>query len=159
MGPPVGRSSVVKPLGAVLSAKYPAKFPAWHRQVYARTRGFIGHRWTGFPCLLLTTTGRKSGERRSSVLTYVELDGDPVIAASNGGSTRPPAWFLNITADPSVEVRRGRRSNRGVCEVIAPDSEDFKLAWKQLDELRGGRYSNYQESTSRAISLVRVRPT
>jgi deazaflavin-dependent oxidoreductase (nitroreductase family) len=149
----------VKPLGALLAAKYPKKFPAWHREVYAKTRGLVGHRWTGFPCLLLTTVGRKSGVARSTVLTYVELDGDPVIAASNGGSSKPPAWYLNIQASPSVEVRLGRRAGRAVCEEIPPGSDDFEHAWQRLDQLRGGRYSAYQSSTDRGSALVRLRPT
>lgn len=148
----------MKPLGAILAARYPQKFPSWHRDVYAKSRGWVGHRWTGFPCLLLTTVGRKSGEARSTVLTYVELDGDPVIAASNGGSARPPAWFLNISAEPKVVVRRGRRSGEAVSELLDPESVEFKRAWVALDELRGGRYSGYQDSTDRSIALVRLRP-
>jgi F420H(2)-dependent quinone reductase len=147
----------VKPLGAVLSARFPDRFPAWHRWIYDTTRGYVGHGWTGFPCLLLTTTGRKSGATRTTVLTYVDLDGEPVVAASNGGSPRPPAWFLNVEANPSITVRRGRHVGEARADVLDPGSGDFSRAWEKLDQLRGGRYTAYQQATDRPIVLVRLR--
>jgi F420H(2)-dependent quinone reductase len=148
----------MKPIGAVLSATFPARFPKWHRAVYEHSHGLVGHRWTGFPCLLLVTTGRKSGVARSNVLTYVDLDGDCVIAASNGGSAKPPAWLLNLQTNPQATVRVGRQVGRARGELIPFDSEDYARAWRSLNELRGGRYDEYQRSTGRPIALVRLTP-
>lgn len=146
----------MRPLGATLSARFPTRFPAWHRSVYEWTRGWVGHRWTGFPCLLLTTTGRRSGERRRTVLTYVELDGDPVVAGSNGGSDRPPAWLLNVEADPRAEVRLGRVKYSTKAERLDPSEHDFTTAWNALNDLRDGRYVGYQSATTRTIPLIRL---
>lgn len=143
-------------LGAKLSARFPARFPGWHRNVYRATRGRVGHGWTGFPCLLLTTVGRRSGARRHTVLTYIEFDGVPVVAGSNGGNDRAPAWLLNLREHPTVTVRVGIREWTSTAELIDPQDPDFARAWAALNELRGGRYDGYQRSTSRAIPLVRL---
>ncbi|MBJ7330842.1 MAG: nitroreductase family deazaflavin-dependent oxidoreductase, partial [Solirubrobacteraceae bacterium] len=76
-----------------------------HVERYQATNGAEGHEWQpGVLTLLLTTTGRKSGEDRTTPLIYGEHGDDPVIVASNGGGD-PPAWFLNIEEDPTVDVQ------------------------------------------------------
>ena len=70
-------------------------FGKLHRWVYARN-GAIGRRFAWIPCLVLTTTGRKSGQPRDSVLVYADDGATRVVVASNGGSDRPPAWLLNV---------------------------------------------------------------
>lgn len=144
------------PVGAALAARFPERFPAWHRAVYRRSGGRVGHRWTGFPCLLLTTTGRKSGEPRDTVLTYVMVDGVPTVAGSNGGSDKPPAWLLNIRSNPRAEVRLGRRRLSTLAVQIEPGSPAFAKAWQSLNDLRGGRYEGYQAATDRPIPLVQL---
>ncbi len=79
-----------------------------HQFVYRHSAGLIGSRIVaGSQALLLTTTGRRSGEPRTRALIYLK-DGDRlVVVASNGGSDRPPSWLLNLQAHPSVRVQIG----------------------------------------------------
>src|SRR3954471_17929817 len=77
-----------------------------HVRVYRETNGERGYHWRNDTIiLLLTTTGRKSGEQRTHPLIYRELEGNPVIVASKGGYPQHPAWYLNLRADPQVEVQ------------------------------------------------------
>jgi F420H(2)-dependent quinone reductase len=62
----------------------------------------------GMPILVLTTTGRKSGQRRSTPVGYLKHGEVFAILASNAGNDRPPAWWLNLQADPSAEILADR---------------------------------------------------
>src|SRR3954464_9830410 len=77
-----------------------------HVRCYRETDGEVGHEWKGTNTLLLTTTGRRSGEKRTTPLIYQPVGDDAyAIVASKGGADAPPAWFLNLEADPEVEVQ------------------------------------------------------
>ena len=77
-----------------------------HVDRYRATDGAEGHDWQGTQTLLLTTTGRRSGEQRTSPLIYGRTPVDDVmVVASKGGSDAPPAWYRNLEADPEVEVQ------------------------------------------------------
>ena len=76
-----------------------------HTEKYRETGGEVGHEWQGTQTLLLTTTGRKSGETRELPLIYAPWDDAYLIVASKGGADQPPAWYLNLEADPNVEVQ------------------------------------------------------
>src|SRR3954468_24170031 len=80
---------------------------AFHRLMYKTSGGRFANRIANMPVLLLTTTGRKTGQERTTPLTYME-DGDRVVlVASYGGDDRHPKWYLNLTANPQVKVTRG----------------------------------------------------
>jgi deazaflavin-dependent oxidoreductase (nitroreductase family) len=112
----------------------------------------------GAPTLLLRTTGRRTGRRRCSALCYAR-DGDRfVVAASNDGADRPPAWFHNILADPSVEVQVGRRHIVGRAAVVESADPDYQRLWELMNQTNNGRYDSYQAKTSRPIPLVAVTP-
>src|SRR5580765_6356853 len=88
-----GGQSILKRLGESSFWRRTGRVHAW---LYHLTGGTIGHRAGGLRNLLLTTTGRRSGERRTVPLTYM-ADGDRyVLVASNGGADRHPAWWLNL---------------------------------------------------------------
>ena len=76
-----------------------------HTQKYKETGGQEGHDWQGTQALLLTTKGRKSGEPRELPLIYGTAGDDYLIVASKGGADAPPAWYLNLEADPDVELQ------------------------------------------------------
>ena len=76
-----------------------------HVNRYRATDGEEGHDWQGTHTLLLTTTGRKSGEKRTTPLIYDPVGDAYAIVASKGGADEPPAWYLNLSADPEVEVQ------------------------------------------------------
>ena len=78
-----------------------------HVRIYRWTGGRIGGEVGGFPVLILTTTGRKSGLQRSAPVAY-DYDNDvPFIMASFAGSPKHPAWYLNLKTHPKVEVQIG----------------------------------------------------
>src|SRR3954462_13895041 len=73
---------------------------------YRETDCGVGHDWQqGTSILLLTTTGRKSGEQRTTPLIYGRSGDDYLVVASKGGADEPPAWYVNLEADPEVEVQ------------------------------------------------------
>src|SRR3954463_407756 len=76
-----------------------------HVARYRATDGEEGHEWQGTQTLLLTTTGRKSGEERTHPLIYMPHGEDHVVVASKGGWPNHPAWYLNLTENPDVEVQ------------------------------------------------------
>src|ERR1700712_143412 len=82
-----------------------ALFGAEHVRVYRETKGARGYRWRGTQILLLTTTGRKSGEQRTTPLIHA-VDGDRwIVIASKGGAPEDPAWFTNMVADPDAMIQ------------------------------------------------------
>jgi deazaflavin-dependent oxidoreductase (nitroreductase family) len=75
-----------------------------HRVWYGLTGGRLGGRMNGMDVLLLTTTGRKSGKPRTTPLQFMQDGGAYVVVASNGGSERHPAWWLNLKREPSAAI-------------------------------------------------------
>jgi deazaflavin-dependent oxidoreductase (nitroreductase family) len=135
-------------------------FGKLHRRVYA-LNGTLGRRFAWVPCLVLTTTGRKSGQARDSVLVYAD-DGDTrVVVASNGGSDTPPAWLLNVQADPAVHVQVGEARYDATARVVTPSDGDYARLWLLVNAINGNRYDAYQSMTERPIALLALeaRPT
>ena len=125
-----------------------------HQAIYEGTKGLLGHRLIGVPSLLLRTTGRRTGEPRTSALVYAK-DGDRyVVVASNGGSDRPPGWLHNVRAKPDVEIQVGRRRMPATARVIERGDPDYEYLWTLVNAGNSGRYDRYQQQTERPISLV-----
>jgi len=118
----------------------------------------VGHRLLGVPCLLLRTTGRRSGKTRTSALVYARDGDDYVVVASLGGSDRPPAWLHNVRAEPHVGVQIERRRFPAVATVVDRDEPDHPRLWRLVNEVNRGRYDGYQAKTSRPIPVVRLTP-
>jgi len=133
-------------------------FGTVHRRVYA-WNGAFGRRFAWIPCLVLTTTGRKSGQRRDSVLVYADDGATRIVVASNGGADRPPAWLLNVQADPSVHVQVGNEHYDATARVVTPDQSDYARLWKLVNSINGNRYDAYQASTSRPIAMLALERT
>lgn len=129
-----------------------------HQMIYEGTGGLIGHRILGLPTLLLHTTGRKSGKARTIALVYAR-DGDRyLVVPSKGGADEPPAWLLNLEAQPQVEIQIARDRRPATATVIGHDDPDFARVWKLADEHNRGRYSTYQGLTERKIPVVALTP-
>lgn len=129
-----------------------------HQAIYEVTGGFVGHRLLGVPTLLLTTTGRRTGNQRTAALVYAEdTDGSLVVTASNGGADRAPGWLHNIKADASAKGRIGRRQFGAHGEVIGPEHAEYARLWALVNRQARGRYDRYQRKTDRPIELVRLR--
>ena len=126
-----------------------------HQAIYENSRGVVGHRlFFGMPTLLLRTTGRKTGQQRTNALVYGR-DGDRLmVVASKGGSDRPPAWLLNLEADPEVEIQVGRRRRPVTASALRPDNPDYDRLFAICNKVNHGTYAKYQQLTERPIPVV-----
>jgi deazaflavin-dependent oxidoreductase (nitroreductase family) len=129
-----------------------------HQFVYERTDGLIGHRILGVATLLLRTTGRRTGQTRTNALNYVDDGGRYIVVASRGGSPAPPAWLLNLQANPEVEVQIARRRIPCSATVLTRDDPEFDRLWRLVNDHNAGRYDAYQGKTDRQIPLVTLTP-
>jgi F420H(2)-dependent quinone reductase len=130
-----------------------------HALIYQHSGGLVGHRILGVPCLMLRTTGRKSGQTRTNSLVYAK-DGDRyLIVASKGGSPKAPAWLLNLRAKPEVEVQVGRTRFPATGTEIGADDPDYARVWKLVNDNNGNRYDAYQQKTTRPIPVVALTRT
>ncbi len=127
-----------------------------HRALIKVSGGRIG--WDlRMPALELTTTGRRSGKLHSVMLTSPVQEGDAVvIVASRGGDDRHPAWFLNLEANPDVEVAFAGKPKRPMRARVATADERARL-WPQVTSTYKG-YAGYQSKTTREIPLVMLEP-
>jgi deazaflavin-dependent oxidoreductase (nitroreductase family) len=122
-----------------------------HTDRYRETGGEEGHDWQGTQTLLLTTTGRKSGEPRTAPLIYAP-DGDAyVVVASKGGSDAPPAWYVNLSANPEVEVQVKDDVFKATARTAS--AEEKARLWPTL-VAEWPDYDAYQAKTEREIPLV-----
>lgn len=129
-----------------------------HRLLQRLTRGKAGWNIAGMPVVELTTTGRRSGERRATMLTSPLRDGEAyVVVASRGGDDAHPAWFLNLRDDPSVEVVVEGHPRIPMTARIADPQERARL-WP-LITAKYANYAGYQQKTHREIPLVLLEPT
>jgi deazaflavin-dependent oxidoreductase (nitroreductase family) len=131
------------------------RFYKIHRFVYQWTRGFIGHWSPAGPMLLLTTTGRKSGQRRTTPLLYMPDGPRFVVVGSNGGREQPPAWVLNLATTPEAELQVGRRKVHVDASILS--SEEKAAVWPRLLE-QYPSWGNYQTLTDREIRVVSFAP-
>lgn len=107
------------------------------------------------PVMLLTTTGRKTGEPRTTPVLYVEDGANLVTVASKAGSARHPAWYSNLLAHPDVEIEIGRQ-RRHMRARTAIDDEKERL-WPRLTAMYPP-YNDYQARTAREIPVVILEP-
>jgi deazaflavin-dependent oxidoreductase (nitroreductase family) len=130
---------------------------AAHRLLLKITGGRVGYAAGGMPVLELTTTGRKSGQPRSVMLTSPLQEGQAyVVVASRGGDDQHPAWFLNLRDEPKVEVAVKGAPAQPMTARIA-DADERARIWPVI----AGKYANYagyQKKTRREIPLVLLTP-
>jgi F420H(2)-dependent quinone reductase len=129
-----------------------------HETLYKATDGRVGHKMLGVPCLLLRTTGRRSGQTRTNGLVYAPDGRDYVVVASKGGADQHPAWFHNLKANPEVEIQIGRERQKAETRILGPSDPDYDRLWKIVNENNGDRYTAYQEKTDRPIPVVVITP-
>lgn len=130
-----------------------------HIREYVESNGSQGHIWRGVPTLLLTTTGRKSGELRRTALIYGRDGDDYVLVASKGGAPKNPLWYENLAANPIVTIQVGPEIFECRASTYSEDGADFKhrqKVWDSLVTIWPG-FAEYQEKTARRIPLVRLR--
>jgi deazaflavin-dependent oxidoreductase (nitroreductase family) len=127
-----------------------------HEAAFRASNGWLFNRVGGMPVLMLTTTGRKSGQPRSTMLTVPVRDGERlVLVASYGGDDRHPTWFLNLRAHPQVEVLMDGRTRRMRARVAT--REEKAALWPRVTAA-AWNYAQYQQQTARDIPLVILEP-
>jgi deazaflavin-dependent oxidoreductase (nitroreductase family) len=126
-------------------------FGAEHVRAYRESGGERGYHWRGTTILLLTTTGRKTGEPRTTPLIH-RTDGDTwVVIASKGGAPEDPDWYKNMQADPNAEIQV-RDEVIPVVMSTAEGAERSRL-WELMGEVWPD-YDDYQAKTDREIPVV-----
>lgn len=133
----------------------PTGWVAKHIKEYVETGGEKGHTWQGVPTLLLTTRGRKTGKLRRTALIYGRSGDSYVVVASIGGAPRHPKWYLNLSANPDVELQVGPDVKSGTARTADP-VERARL-WPEMAKI-WPQYDRYQEKTDRQIPIVIIDP-
>ena len=148
-------------------AKLAPNLPDWmvqHANRYLASGGTEGHMYTvtppGYPemvvpALLLTTTGRKSGEKFIFPLFYGNVGDGYVVVASKGGAPEHPGWYRNLVANPEVEVQAGTVKTRARARTVS--GEERERLWQQSLGF-WPPYADYQKKTEREIPVVMLDP-
>ncbi len=126
-------------------------FGQQHVKRYRETNGTEGHEWQGTTVLILTTTGRRSGTPRSTPLIYGREGDNYVVVASKGGADEHPAWYLNLLANPEVDVQV--LADRFTARARTATAEEKPRLWQAAVE-RWPAYADYQRRTEREIPVV-----
>ena len=126
----------------------------WNRQTMEEFRangGKVGGMWEGRPLLLLTTTGAKSGQRRTNPMMYLR-DGDRLLVfASKGGAPTSPDWYHNLVAHPEVTVEVGNETYPAIATVLSGEERD-RLYTRQAQLYP--QFGEYQKRTTRRIPVI-----
>jgi len=129
---------------------------AAHTRRYRETGGKVGHDWKrGAPTLILTTTGRRSGQPRDTPLIYGRDGERYVVIASQGGAPAHPGWYHNLEADPDAEIQ--------VWDEAIPvrartaDGDERERLWRLMNDIWPD-YDAYQTRTERRIPVVVLEP-
>ena len=126
-----------------------------HRAALRATGGRVGTKVFGMPAVELHTVGRKSGQRRSVMLTAPIQEPDRVVlVASKGGDDRHPDWYRNLVANPNVNVEVDDETYEAIAETVTGPERDAIYA-KQA-ALRPN-FGDYQRNTTRIIPVVALR--
>jgi F420H(2)-dependent quinone reductase len=123
--------------------------------VYRLSRGRLLGKVGTAPVLLLTSTGRRSGQKRTAPVLFFEYGERHVVVGSNAGNERAPAWSFNLKANPDAEIEiRGAR--RAVRARVAEGEERADL-WRKVNDLYEG-FDSYDARTSRDIAVFVLEP-
>jgi deazaflavin-dependent oxidoreductase (nitroreductase family) len=130
-------------------------FGGLHATVIRRSGGKFGAKFRGAPVLLLTTTGRKSGQARTSPLLYLPDGADLAVVASYGGDDRFPAWYHNLVANPEVSAEVDGKTVQ--LRATVADAATKARLWPELLKMYK-TYDSYQKKTDREIPVVLLSP-
>lgn len=148
-------------------AKLAPNLPEWmteHANRYISSGGTDGHMYKTslpgrpeliVPSLLLTTTGRKSGEKFIFPLYYGQVGDSYFVIASKGGAPQDPGWYRNIIADPTVEIQVGTSKIKALARTAT--GEERARLWEKALEF-WPPYADYQGKTEREIPVVVLDP-
>lgn len=127
-----------------------------HVDKYRETGGEVGHEWQpGVFTLLVTTTGRTSGEPYTTPLIYGRDGDDYVVVASKGGADDHPDWYRNLDANPEVEIQVGPEVMPATATTVSADRK--QRLWPQMAQIWPD-FDNYARKTDRDIPVVALTP-
>jgi deazaflavin-dependent oxidoreductase (nitroreductase family) len=122
-----------------------------HIEQYEATNGEVGYLWNGAPCLVLTTTGAKTGKERKYAL-ICNFDGDTaVVVASYAGAAEHPQWYRNLVAHPQVRVQV--KGDKYDAAARTAEGDERERLWKLMTEV-WPNYDEYVKRTTRVIPVV-----
>jgi deazaflavin-dependent oxidoreductase (nitroreductase family) len=144
----------------------PADLPNWikdHLARYIATDGADGYLWDAslgggkgmVPTLLLTTVGRRSARPLTVPLIFGKSGPNYLVVASKGGAPAHPSWYLNLQANPDVQVQVKADKFKALAYTAGP--EERPALWKKMVEIYGP-YAQYQTKTERQIPVVVLKP-
>jgi deazaflavin-dependent oxidoreductase (nitroreductase family) len=123
-----------------------------HVRRYVETDGEVGYTWLeGSPILILTTTGRKTGNETATPLIFGRDGEDYVIVASKGGAPEHPGWYKNLAANPEVQVQV--KGDKFQARAHTAEGEQRERAWRAMNEI-WPHYAEYQTKTDRILPVV-----
>jgi deazaflavin-dependent oxidoreductase (nitroreductase family) len=127
-----------------------------HIRQYVETNGHKGHIYRGLPTLLLITRGRKSGKLRRSALIYGREGPNYIIVASNAGAAHHPLWYLNLQAQPEVEIQVGADRLKVRARTVSPE-EKLRL-WPIMTKIFKTYLLYQRKAGGRKIPVVVLEP-
>ena len=126
-----------------------------HLRKYLETDGEVGYLWNGVPCLVMTTKGHRTGEPRRHPIIFSRDGANYVVIASAGGSPNHPKWYLNLCAEPRVQLQiKGEKLDAIARTAQSPERERL---WRQAAR-EWPNYDVYTTRTSRQIPVVVLEP-
>lgn len=144
-------------------SRFSMSMPAWALRaagkanvpLYRLSRGRIGGKVGKAPVLLLTSTGRRSGQQRTAPVLFMKDGANVIVIGSNAGNVKEPGWSFNLKANPEadVEIRGDRRTVR----ARVADGEERERLWKAMNAEYEG-FEDYEANTSRSIALFVLEP-
>lgn len=123
--------------------------------IYRATRGKVFGRIGRAPVLLVTTTGRKSGQQRTAPVVYLADGGDYVVIGSNAGNKKTPAWALNLLANPEAQVQAGTK--KAAVRARVAEGEEREQLWRKMNAQYDG-FDDYAKLTTRDIRVFVLEP-
>jgi len=126
-----------------------------HVRQYEATGGKVGHDWNGTHCLILRTTGRRSGRTRKFPLIYGRDGASYVVVASKGGAPDNPGWYENLVAHPDAEIQVRDKVIPVKARTATPGEK--KRIWPTMTA-EWPDYDRYQAGTKRDIPVVLLGP-
>ena len=128
-----------------------------HGYIYRISRGRVGKQLGKVTFLLLTTTGRTSGKKRSVPLTAIPYGANFILVASFGGNSVHPTWLINIRHSPAVHIRVGSIVKQAEASIVETTDTGYEEMWGKAVATYEG-YANYKRATSRHIPIVVITP-
>jgi deazaflavin-dependent oxidoreductase (nitroreductase family) len=127
-----------------------------HISAYRDSGGEVGYLWNGVPTLLLTVTGRRTGEQRTSALIFARDGDDYLVVASMGGAPMHPKWYLNLQANPTARIQV--KAQELAVTARTATSEEKPRLWRLVTDV-WPNYDVYQTRTERDIPVVVLSPS